>query len=199
MSRPNMSRLIAQYYMPFPLMLSALISNSAWSQQEFELDNVHSSVIFSISHFKIGYIYGRFNECSGTVMIDNNQPADSKFKFSIDTNSIDTNDKARDQHLNGPDFFDSEKFPKIEFESASVSESGGTYKVTGKLKMMGQEQELVMPLQLLGIGKGPLGRIRLGMIGKFTIKRSDFGMKHMLDAIGDDVAITFSFEAVKKE
>ncbi len=194
-----MSRSIAPHYALFHLILLILISNTAWSQQEFELDNAHSSVIFSISHFKIGYIYGRFNVCSGTVMIDNNQPADSKFKFSIDSGSIDTNDKARDQHLKGPDFFNSETFPKIEFESATVTESSGTYKVTGKMKMLGQEKELTIPLQLLGVGKGPLGRIRMGMMGKFTIKRSEFGMKNMLDVIGDDVAITFSFEAVKKE
>lgn len=194
-----MSRCIAPRFVLFHLMLSILFARTACSQQEFELDNAHSSVIFSISHFKIGYVYGRFNTVSGTVNIDNNRPADSKFNFSIDTSSIDTNDKARDQHLNGPDFFNSETFPKIEFESASVSVSGGTYKVTGKLKMLGQEKELTMPLQLLGIGKGPLGRIRMGMIGKFTIKRSDYGMNNMLDVIGDDVAITFSFEAVKKE
>ena len=48
------------------------------------------------------------------------------------------------------------------------------------------------------VGKGPFGNTRMGMIAKFSIKRSEFGMKKMLDSIGDDVAITFSFEGVLK-
>ena len=39
---------------------------------------------------------------------------------------------------------------------------------------------------------------RTGLEGTFTVKRSDFGMNKMLDAVGDEVTLTVSIEAVKQ-
>ena len=44
----------------------------------------------------------------------------------------------------------------------------------------------------------PRGTQRTGFVGEFSIKRSDFGMNKMLEAVGDDVHVSFSFEGVKK-
>ena len=70
--------------------------------------------------------------------------------------------------------------------------------MTGTMKLLGIEKEVTIPFQLLGVGKGPFGNTRMGMIGKFSIKRSDFGMNEMIDSIGNDVAITFSFQGILK-
>ena len=179
-------------------LLTAVVCPPAQAQDTYELDNSHTSLIFSISHFNIGYIYGRFNTCSGTISMDKDTPSNSKFQFAIDTSSIDTNDEGRDKHVKGPDFFDAENHPKMEFTSESVTVVRGVYTVKGKMKIRDVEKEVTIPLQLLGVGKGPFGNIRMGMLGKFTIKRSDYGMDKMLEGIGDDVAITFSFEAIRK-
>jgi hypothetical protein len=39
---------------------------------------------------------------------------------------------------------------------------------------------------------------RTGYVGEFTIKRSDFGMDKMLEAVGDDIFVQVSFEGTKK-
>lgn len=174
-------------------------SPTARAQDVFDLDNTHSSIIFSISHLNISYTYGRFNRCSGVISINNDNPASSKFRFTIDANSIDTASPDRDNHLKSEDFLNVEQFPTIEFVSQRVDVDKQNYTVTGKMKLHGQEREVTIPLQLLGVGKGMQGEIRMGMIGKFTIKRSEFGMDKMMQAVGDDVAITFSFEAIRQE
>jgi polyisoprenoid-binding protein YceI len=39
--------------------------------------------------------------------------SDAEVDFSLDINSIDTNQTQRDEHLKGGEFFDAEKHPKI--------------------------------------------------------------------------------------
>ena len=182
----------------FLLGLNLVYAASLNAQDKFEVDNSHSSILFSISHFNIGYIYGRFNTIGGTVVIDKADADKSAFEFSIKSNSIDTNDIGRDNHLKSTEFFDVENHPEIEFKSQQVRLEKGTYNVTGKMKIAGVEKQVTLPLQLLGVGKGPFGNTRMGMMGKFSIKRSDFGIDKMLDTLGDKVSITFCFQGILK-
>lgn len=175
-----------------------LLPRQANAQERYEIDNSHTAVIFAISHFNIGYVYGRFNKCAGNVVLDSVEPSASNFNFSIDVNSLDTNDIGRDSHLKGEEFFDVSNYSKIEFSSKSITEERGVYSVTGTFKMLGKEKEVTIPFQKLGVGKGPFGNTRLGMIAKFSIKRSDFGMTQMAKELGDDVSITFCFQGIRK-
>jgi polyisoprenoid-binding protein YceI len=43
-----------------------------------------------------------------------------------------------------------------------------------------------------------MGGVRTGLETTFTIKRSDFGMKFMLEGIGDEVRITVAVEGVRE-
>ena len=168
----------------------------ARAQVGYTIDNAHTSLVFAVSHFNLSYTYGRFNKCSGEFTIDGGM-ADS-FRFSIDPASVDTNDAERDKHLRGPDFFYVQQFPEIKFESTRIDRAEGTYNVVGNLTMLGKTREISIPVRLVGIGKGPFGKERAGFFAKFTIKRSDFGMDKMLQAVGNNISITFSFEGIKK-
>ena len=165
--------------------------------QYFEVDNDHSSLIFAVSHAGLSYTYGRFEMCSGHVHLKED-PGDSRFSFEIDVASINTNSRLRDDHLRGVEFFDVKKFPKISFNSIDVKlvEANQDYVVTGIMSMHGVERKLEMPISMIGIGKGPMGKTRGGFITKFTLQRSDFGIDSLPKAIGDQIAITFSFEGV---
>ena len=168
--------------------------------QYFEVDNGHSSLIFAVSHSGLSYTYGRFEKCSGQILLKDNLD-DTFFRFEIDVASINTNSRLRDDHLRGPEFFDTKKFPKIRFKSTSVKveEATGNYIVAGLMSMHGVERRVKMPITLIGVGKGPMGKTRGGFITKFTIQRSDFGMEAWPKVIGDQIAITFSFEGVLGE
>src|SRR5438552_3610450 len=69
---------------------------------DYSIDPVHSSVSFKVSHLGISEIHGRFGEFSGTFAIDKDDPAKSAFELTIKTDSVDTNNKKRDDHLRGP-------------------------------------------------------------------------------------------------
>jgi polyisoprenoid-binding protein YceI len=169
------------------------------AQEAYEIDNTHSFIIFAVKHFDIGYAYGRFNQCSGEFTLDDTTPANNSFSLKIDAKSVDTNSADRDKHLRGPDFFDVEQFPEITFTSTAVEKTEDGLKVTGNMTLHGQTKEMTMPLTLVGRGKNPFGKTCAGFLTKFRLKRSEFGMDAMLPGVGDDIAITFAFEGIKKE
>lgn len=167
-------------------------------QDRYQVDNSHTSVVFAISHFGLSYTYGRFNQVGGEFVWNPNAPETSRFKFLIEATSVDTNDKVRDQHLRGPEFFNVEEHPQIRFVTEKIEVKDKTYQLKGKMTMLGVTKELTIPLRLVGTGKGPFGRERAGFFGKFVLKRSEFGMDRMASAIGDNVSVTFSFEGIKQ-
>jgi polyisoprenoid-binding protein YceI len=170
---------------------------------EFEVDNSHTSVIFGVSHLGYSITYGRFNKVSGTFTLDPAGPEASTFQMAIDASSLDTNDAKRDEHLRGPDFFNAGEFPVISFKSTKVAakrtEAGVILQVTGDMTMHGQTRPITLELQKLGEGPGPGGGFRTGFNCQTKLKRSDFGMTGMVGPIGDEVAVTISFEGVRKD
>ena len=166
----------------------------------YTLDNSHTSLIFGISHAGLSYTYGRFNTVSGKLTHDAENPANTMFDFTVDVASIDTNDKKRDEHLRGPDFFNAVEFPTIAFTSSSVTVNGDDYQLKGNLTLHGVTKEVDVVLKKVGAGKGPAGDERIGFLSQFELKRSDYDMKNMIGPgmIGDEVSITFSFECVKQ-
>ncbi len=174
--------------------------------ENYLVDKSHASLIFGVSHFGYSYTYGRFSfdERSNFVW-DKANPAASKFQLVIPVASIDSDDKKRDDHLRGADFFNAKQFPQILFQSTSVRSAqqnnpeGNKYDVVGNLTMHGVTKEVTLPVTKMGEGLGPYGKYRLGFSCQATIKRSDFGMTNMIPNIGDEIALTVSFEGILQE
>ena len=171
--------------------------------ENYLIDASHTSIIFGVSHMGYSYTYGRFNELKGAYVLDRENPAGSQIQLAISAASIDTNDQKRDEHLKGPDFFNVKQFPVINFQSKSIAveqtANGSVYRVTGDLTIHGVTKKVTLPLQKMGEGKGPAGNFRTGFHCETALKRSDFGMTNMIPMIGDEVAVTVSFEGVRQD
>jgi polyisoprenoid-binding protein YceI len=177
--------------------LLAPVAVSLAAEETYQIDGVHSTVIYKVKHLNVGNAYGRFNTLSGTVLLDPDQLAKSSFQVEIKADSIDTGNAKRDTHLKSPDFFAVKQFPTIAFKSKEVKPAGeNAYDVTGDLTMHGVTKPLTIKVMRTGSGNTIMG-VRTGFETTFTVKRSDFGMKTM-EGIGDDVQVTVSGEAVKK-
>ena len=165
---------------------------------KYKLDPRQTSIVFAINHFKLSYLYGRFNRIAGDFRFQPSDIESSKFRFEIDTDSIDTNLKERDEHLKSEDFFDAKNYPRITFDSTEVLTTKTGFLIKGKMTILDTTRNVDIPARLVGVGKGPFGKERAGFFARFTIKRSEFGMKKMLPDVGDSIAITFSFEGIKQ-
>ncbi|BCL81570.1 polyisoprenoid-binding protein [Ktedonobacteria bacterium brp13] len=167
----------------------------------WQIDAAHSQIGFSVRHMMVSTVRGRFSTVSGTLNIDEANPANSWVEAEADTASISTNDANRDGHLRSADFFDAEKFPKVTFKSTSVAKDGDNYKVTGDLTMHGVTKPVTFTVEYSGVIKDPYGLQRAGFDAQAKINRKDFGLGWggVLETggaiVSDEVKIILEFEA----
>ena len=180
-----------------PVLLA--VATPVRAADTFTVDPVHSSVLFRVKHLGVGYIYGRFNQYSGTFAFDDKNPADCKLEMEVKIESIDSANTDRDKHLKGPDFFNAKEFPTMSFKATRMKASDEkNYEVTGDLTIHGVTKQVTVKLERVGTGKDPRsGKPRTGWETVFTINRSDFGVKGFLPAIGDEVRIIVAIEGVQ--
>jgi polyisoprenoid-binding protein YceI len=189
-------------------VLSLVIFPEVWAQEAkpaqpeppaYQVDPIHSSVLFRIKHMDLAYVYGRFNDVSGTVVFDPAQPEKSSFDVTVLAKSVDTGNEKRDQHLRSPDFFNAIEYPELKFKSKSVRKTGeNAYEVEGDFSLHGVTRPLKFEFTHTGSGKGPQGGQRVGGETTFEVGRSDHGMTFMPDALSDEVKVIISMEAVRK-
>jgi polyisoprenoid-binding protein YceI len=179
-------------------VVAVAIVASLQAADTYSVDPIHSSVSFQIEHAGVSYVHGRFNEVSGEFTIDKEDPSKSSISFSIKVESVDTNNKQRDGHLRSDSFFDAKQFPTITFKSKTMKAVKDGYEVTGELKIHGETKEISFKLNGGKETKLLTKTTRTGYWADLTIKRSDFGMKGMLEAIGDTVYISVGVEGNKK-
>lgn len=196
--------MLSRFTLAISLVASLAVPSRPAMADDYAVDGAHTAIIFGISHMGLSFTYGRFNKVTGAYVLDAADPAKCKFQLAIDAASIDTNNAGRDKHLTGPDFLNVGEFPVITFESTKVTAKKvgekTVYSVTGDMTMHGVKKEITLELTKLGEGEGPGGRdYRSGFLCDTKLLRSEFGMTNMLPGIGDEVAITISFEGVKKK
>jgi polyisoprenoid-binding protein YceI len=165
---------------------------------DFTIDPAHSSISFKISHIGLSYVHGRFDTFSGDFTLDSSDPAKSAFRLSIKPESIDTNNKARDNHLRSPDFFNVKQFPEISFASTSVKAVDGGYEVTGDLTLHGEVKPVTLVLKGGATAEFPKGMQRTGYVADFVLKRSDFSVGKSMPILGDEVYVSIGIEGTKK-
>ncbi len=165
---------------------------------EYEYDQVHSSVSFKARHLDISWIHGRFNDVAGKFVLDREEPSKSTFQLTIQADSVDTANKARDEHLRQPDYFDTKQFPTIEFKSKKVRPIKGGYAVTGDFTMHGTTNEITLVL-MGGKEHEFKGTKRVAFSTELSLKRSDYGFdERAIGPIGDAALIFIDCEGVRK-
>ena len=165
---------------------------------EYDYDLVHSSVSFKARHLGISWIHGRFNDVSGKFVIDREDPSKSTFSLTIKADSVDTANKARDEHLRQPDYFDTKQFPTIEFRTTSCKAIDGGYEVTGDFTMHGTTNEITIVL-MGGKEHDFKGTKRVAFSTELSLKRSDYNFDPgAIGPIGDEALIMIDCEGVRK-
>jgi polyisoprenoid-binding protein YceI len=183
----------------FSLILAAVLVAplTTLAAENYKIDPIHGTVVYRITHLNVGNAYGRFNEPTGMILYDKENPSNSTFTFEVQTAKVDTANPKRDQHLQSPDFFDAKQFPTISFKSTKVEGSGDDFKITGDLTLHGVTKSITVNTKKTGESQTQMG-YRTGWEATHDLKRSDYGMTGLQGAVGDDVHLVISFEAVKQ-
>lgn len=167
----------------------------------------HSLVEFSAKHMMITTVKGRFRDVSGTIVIDEANPARSRVDATMSAATIDTGVAQRDQHLVSADFLDVENHKTITFKSTRVegasAREGEEFTVVGDLTIRGTTREVTLKASYEGRGKDPWGGERISFTATGKIDRRDFGLtwNQALEAggilVSNDIKITIEVQAVR--
>jgi polyisoprenoid-binding protein YceI len=181
-------------------LLAVFVATSvaARAADNYVVDPAHTSVYFKIPHLGLSWTYGRFNEVSGKFSVDAKAPAKTQFALSVKPDSIDTGNTKRDEHLRSPDFLNVKQFPNLSFVSTGVKPVDGGYDVQGDFTMHGMTKPISFVLKGGKQAEFPPGTHRTGFSTELMLRRSDFGMEKMLEAVGDELKVAISFEGTLK-
>jgi polyisoprenoid-binding protein YceI len=170
----------------------------------WKIDNMHSEVQFKLKHLVISTVTGSFTKFSAEVETAGDNFENAKINFSADVNSISTGVEQRDEHLKNVDFFETAKFPTIDFVSTSFTKTGESeFKLVGNLTMHGVTKPVELDVEFGGIAKDHYGNIKSGFELSGKINRKDFGMQFnaLTEAgglmLGEEVKIVASVQFAK--
>lgn len=178
-------------------MTDTMTTTSTWM-----IDPSHSQVEFAVKHMMFSTVKGSFTTFNGTIVLDEQNMANSSVSVEIDPTSIDTRDEKRDGHLRSADFFNVEQNPSMTFVSTRVEQDGDDLTVIGDLTMNGVTKQVKLDAEFDGRGMSPFGMEVIGFSGKTKINREDFGLtwNAALETggvlVANEVKITLHIEAV---
>ncbi|WP_394213115.1 YceI family protein [Psychrobacter piscatorii] len=174
---------------------------SAALPTQWQLDNSHTRVGFSVEHMGFSTVMGHFSDVDGTVQFDLKNPNQTQLNFVIDTDSIDTAWAARDKHLKTDEFFNVEKYPTMSFKSTQVNFINPQQaKVTGDFTLLGQTKPLTLNLTLKKIDNSPLTKEPvIGFRATGNIDRTAYGMDAYSQGVTTNVPIQIDGELVEKK
>lgn len=182
------------------LSLIGLASSAALAAPEtYTIDSRHTFPSFEVSHLGFSTQRGRFNITTGKIIIDR-QARTASAEITIDVRSVDTGLDKLEAHLVAEDFFHATKHPTIRFKSnASRFEGDKLVALHGDLTMRGVTKAVVLDVTAFHCGLNPLVKKQAcGADAETKVKRSDFGIRYALPAVGDEVKILIQAEAHKE-
>jgi polyisoprenoid-binding protein YceI len=160
------------------ILIAGLLPFFASAQTKWNVDNTHSSVKFTVTHLVISEVEGSFKTFTGNISSANPDFTDAAIDFTVDVNSINTDNEMRDKHLKSPDFFDTEKFGQMTFKSTSFKKvDENKYKLVGNLTIKDVTKSVTFDVTYGGTAKDPWGNTKAGFKASTTIDRFDYGLK----------------------
>lgn len=157
-------------------------------------DPIHSIASFTVKYL-VAPFRAEFERLSAALV-------DGRLSGSVDVASVKLKDEHFAAQLQGPEFFDAERFPHIQFTSDEIAISGDDVVVAGELTLKG----ITKRVRGNGTINGPLedfrGNTRLGLSLTTTIDRTDFGVNWNAplpkggDALANDVTLVVELEFI---
>lgn len=175
-----------------------LFSASIQAAETFTLDPEHTYVLWHIKHLGFSTQTGKWY-ATGTLVLDQDNPANSTVKATIQVANVITGIPELDKHLKGKLFFDIVQFPTATFVSDKVEVTGkDTAKIQGILTVRGVSKPVTLDAKLNLASVNPINdKMTAGFSATASLKRSDFGMTTLLPGLGDEVALNIEAEAFK--
>lgn len=164
--------------------------------QTYTVDARHTFPQYEVKHFGMSTQRGMFNKTTGKITLDRAAKKGTA-DIAIDLNSIVTGEPKLTDHLKNEDFFNVTKNPTATFKSSDFRFQGDKLTaVAGDLTLNGVTKPVTLNVEAYNCGDHPMNKKPMcGADLTATIKRTDFGVKYAVPAVGDDVKLNIAIEA----
>ncbi len=196
------------FLLPALTLCTALLATAPVQAQaaRYEIDPDHLTVAFLVDHIGYAKVLGLFRSARGSYRFDEATATLSDVRIEVETASVFSNQRKRDDHLKGPDFLNSGEFPRMVFTAAGAKRTGErTFDITGELEVLGKKQPLTLQATWNKSAESPMGGLGgkpyvMGVSARGSFKRSAYGMNYAVANgwVGDEVPLIIEFEAVRK-
>jgi polyisoprenoid-binding protein YceI len=186
----------------YSLTVVAVASVANAAPVKWNLDPVHSHISFKVKHLAVTNVKGEFKNFAATISADPDTGKLASVEATAQTQSVDTDNKRRDEHLMSDDFFAAKKFPELKLKTKSVTFNGNQFTADVDLTLRGVTKTVVFKGELSGPSKVDFGdgpQLRVGYAASATINRKDFGLNwskaiELVPVVADDVVIDLEVE-----
>jgi polyisoprenoid-binding protein YceI len=169
-----------------PILILLLVT-SAFAQKTV----TKSSIKFQIKNLGIN-TGGIISGLQANIQFDPAQIAASSIEASVATNTINTDNDKRDEHLKSDEYFDATRYPKITMKSVSLKhKSGDNYSGQFDVTIKDKTKRFEVPFTYKETGNTAV------ITGSFKLNRLDFGVGSSSFVLGNDVVATITVEVSK--
>ena len=190
------------------LMIGLGSANVSAEPARYEIDPDHLSIGFLVDHVGYAKLLGMFRKASGSFTFDEASGELSDVVVTVDTESVFSNHRKRDEHLRSADFLNSAEFPQMVFRAQGATPIGERrYRIEGELELLGQSRPLTLEATWNKSAEYPFGGGLLGgkpyvtgVSARGSFLRSAYGMDYSVDNgwVGDEVELIIEFEAQRQ-
>lgn len=135
-----------------------------------KINQSESKVEFKIGTMGLSSTTGEIKGMKGIVNFDENSLSQSNFDVTISPNTVDTDNKKRDEHLKKKDFFNVDKYLTISFKSSSITKRKSGYLAKGQLTILNTTKEIELPFTVSKTGT------RRIFTGEIEVNRFDYNL-----------------------
>jgi len=150
----------------FSIAILFFLATGAFAQSKV----TRSAVTFKIKNLGFN-VEGSFGGFNADINFKPASLATSSIEASVASNTVNTDNESRDNHLKSEDYFDVAKYPKIILKSVSFKhKSGSNY--TGSFNVTIKDKTKLIEIPFTYIEAGNTATFK----GDFQVLRTDFGI-----------------------
>lgn len=187
----------------FPLL--GLFFCAAWSganaadPESWQLDPVHTRVLFAVEHAGFSKAMGTVSGSTGTLLFDRDDWSSARLDVRVPLLRLDLGDAKWSAAALAANLLDGQRHPDAHYVSTTVEPVDADHaKVCGELTLRGVTRPLCLDVTLNAVKRHPLPPFRrtAGFSATGTLSRADFGIAAWKNVIGDSVELRIEAEAL---
>lgn len=168
------------------IVAAGILTASTWT-----VDTANAKVAFSVDG-PFGTVHGTFTGLQASIRFDPDDLAGSSIEASVDAATVSSGIGLRNHHLrNEEQWLNTDKYPRITFQSTRFEKMATGYKVTGKLTLKTVTRPVDIPFTFARSGN--TGEFK----GEFSFKRLDFDLGKPGGTVGEVITIDLDIPVKK--